>query len=63
MTKGEHNVHYVNKFIHPHHGTECLTYYANKKYYYTYSLENHSVSHYICKENEDYFDALADIFF
>ena len=62
MTK-EYNAHYVNKFTHPFHGTECLVYQTNKSYYYTDSLENHTELHYICENNEDYFDALADIFF
>ena len=59
----EHNAHYVNSFMHPLHGTECLVYQTNKSYYYTDSLENHTDLHYICENNEDYFDALADIFF
>ena len=59
----EYNTHYVNKFTHPFHGTECLVYQTNKSYYYTDSLENHTEMHYICKYTEDYFDALADIFF
>lgn len=62
MTK-EFNPHYVNKFTHPFHRTECHVYQKNKSYYYTDSLENHSHLHYICENNEDYFDALADIFF
>ena len=59
----EHNIQYVNKFMHPYHDTECLVYKINKSYYYTDSLENHTELHYICKANEDYIDALADIFF
>lgn len=58
-----YNGRLTNKFMHPFHCTECLVYHTNKSYYYTDSLENHKEMHYICKENEDYFDALADIFF
>lgn len=53
----------INKFMHPFHCTECFVYHTNKSYYYTDSLENHKEMHYICEANEDYFDALADIFF
>ena len=58
-----YNGRYVNKFTHPFHGTECHVYQKNKSYYYTDSSENHKEMHYICKNTEDYFDALADIFF
>lgn len=59
----DHNIHYVNKFIHPYHGTECHVFITNEGYYYTDALENHTEYNYICKKNEDYIDALADIFF
>ena len=58
-----YNAQYVNKFMDPYTGRECHVYQTNKSYYYTDSLENHSEMHYICKNTEDYFDALADIFF
>lgn len=59
----EYNMHYVDKFVHPYHCTECLVYQISQSYYYTDSIENHTELHYICKASEDYFDSLADIFF
>lgn len=53
--KKEYNAHYIDKFTHPHHGTECIIYQTNKSYYYTDSLENHTELHYICKHKEDYY--------
>lgn len=63
MKESIYNARHINEFIHPLHGTKCEIYMFNKSYYYTDSLENHTEMHYICKNTEDYFDALADIFF
>lgn len=63
MKESIHNRRYVNDFLHPYHGTKCLVYQINESYYYTDSLEYHKEMHYICEANEDYIDALADIFF
>lgn len=54
---------YVDEVMHPWRETRCIVFLDNEQYIYRDAYEKYEVKHFICNIDEDYIEALADIFF